>query len=103
VGRAVRADEIGGALVALQAVVDGAAHDDPGFPGILSDLALDVRSYYEEAAVALSPHVPSARSAETWIFKETEAGRLMLQVVDALQARGAPGDVIGYMLPTWDR
>ena len=43
----------------------------------LGAAALDVRAYYEEAAMALAGHVPATRQAESWFFRSTESGALL--------------------------
>jgi hypothetical protein len=77
VGMVADADGIPDLVAAFVRVADGASADDAGFPSDPHRAAQDVRAYYEEAALALSDHVPSARAAESWIFRSTETGRIL--------------------------
>jgi D-proline reductase (dithiol) PrdB len=50
--------------------------------------AMDIRVYYEEAALGLADHVPAARSSEAWFFQRTETGRLFREVVRVIRETG---------------
>jgi len=88
-GRRFDADAVPGAIARLLAVADGARwteqFDDPD--EVLQTVA-DVRVYYEEAALGLADHVPAARSAETWFYQHTEAGRVLKRMTDVLLDTG---------------
>ena len=43
-------------------------------PAQLGQAALDIRAYYEEAALALAVHVPAARQAESWLTASPKPG-----------------------------
>ncbi len=47
-------------------------------------------SYYEEAARALAGHVPAARAAESWFFRDTASGKLLKEVKAKLQEEKLP-------------
>ncbi len=73
----------------------GAAWESFGLePVQIGQAGLDVRAYYEEAALALVDHVPAARQAESWFFRTTEAGLVLRRAQAALKAADAPR-------PTW--
>jgi len=99
VGRIVSADGIPGALEALARIAAGTAWTEAGLPGELPALLMDVRCYYEEAALALSEHVPEARAAESWLYRRTETGALIRAVYDRLRAADPPFPGIYYVLP----
>lgn len=50
----------------------------------------DISAYYQEAASALSDHVPEARAAETWFYKKTAAGKVILKAREALHEAKEP-------------
>ena len=52
--------------------------------------ALDIRAYYEEAALGLANHVPAARQADSWFHRRTASGDLLRHVQKQLRASGAP-------------
>jgi hypothetical protein len=77
----------------VAAFVRVAAGDDwtvDGTPVVIGDAALDIRAYYEEAALGLADHVPEARQAESWFYRRTASGDLLRQVQKQLRASGAP-------------
>jgi hypothetical protein len=99
VGRVVSADGIPGALEALARIAAGVPWTDAELPGDLPALLMDVRCYYEEAALALSDCVPGARAAESWLYRRTEAGALVRAVYERLRAADPPFPGIFYVLP----
>ncbi|MBI2168546.1 MAG: hypothetical protein HYU28_03465 [Actinobacteria bacterium] len=99
VGRVVDADGVAEAVSAFARVVDGTPWEEAGFPAPPNEVALDVRAYYEESALALVDHVPAARAAEAWLYRETETGRLLHRAQAALRDAGAPFPVWFYVVP----
>lgn len=99
VGEAIDADGVPAAVAALLRVADGTPLTQAELPGSPRQLGLDIRSYYEEAALALADHVPAARQAEAWFFAETETGRLLLRAQAALRDAGEAEPVWRYMVP----
>ena len=65
----------------------------------LGAAALDVRAYYEEAAMALAGHVPAARQAESWFFRSTESGALLRRARAAIRAADGPRQAWFPMVP----
>jgi hypothetical protein len=80
-------------------IADGEPLDAVGLPGEPRLAALDVRSYYEEAAVALTDHVPAARQAESWFYGSTETGAVLKRAQAALREAGAPFEVWWPLVP----
>ena len=104
VGRVVSADGVPEALARFVAIAEGdawraGAEDE----GMLAAMAMDVRTYYEEAAVGLSDHVPAARAAETWFFQSTEAGRVLRRAREAIASVDSAADVVNYLVPLSQR
>jgi hypothetical protein len=104
VGRVVSADRVPEALARFVAIAEGdvwrAGTEDEG---LLAAMAMDVRTYYEEAAVGLSDHVPAARAAETWFFQSTEAGRVLRKVREAIASANPNAEVLNYLVPLSQR
>jgi hypothetical protein len=72
-------------------IADGGDWEAEGLDELdLGAAAIDVRTYYEEAALALSDHVPAARQAESWLYQVTETGLVLHRAKAALLAADAP-------------
>ena len=72
-------------------ITDGAGWNEVGLePAQLGQAALDIRAYYEEAALALADHVPAARQAESWLYRVTETGRVLRMAQTIIRAADAP-------------
>jgi len=93
VGRVIGPDDIPVVVEQLVALVETRRWEPSAVPGTLTDVAMDVRAYYEEAALELSSPLPAARSVEAWFFRQTMTGQLLLAVQSALQEQGEPRDV----------
>ncbi|MGA3036440.1 MAG: hypothetical protein ABSE64_03055 [Vulcanimicrobiaceae bacterium] len=81
-------DTIPALLQAFLKIAAGASPEEAGLPSEPHRAALDVRAYYEEAALALADHVPQARATESWFFQQTEAGKLLRSAQKQLIAAG---------------
>ena len=88
VGRAVSADDVPKAIAAFIAIADGEPYKEQGLEGHPLQWSRDITSYYEEAAAALTDHVPAARSAESWLYQKTETGKLLLRARRGLKEAG---------------
>ena len=72
-------------------ITGGAPWDTIGLePAQLGHAALDLRAYYEEAALALVDHTPAARRAESWFYRSTATGALLREAQAILRAADAP-------------
>jgi hypothetical protein len=60
---------------------------------------MDIRSYYEEAALALAGHVPAARAAESWLFRSTQTGAVLHAALASLRAADPPYERLFYIVP----
>jgi hypothetical protein len=104
VGRVVTADGVPEALARFVAIAaDGEAWDVVAGDENLAAMAMDIRIYYEEAAIALSDHVPAARAADAWFFQSTEAGRLMRKVREVIALADPKAEVLNYLVPYGQR
>jgi len=75
-------------LEAFLKIAAGTLPENAGLPSDPHRSALDVRAYYEEAALALADHVPQARATESWFFQQTEAGKLLRKAQAQMIAAG---------------
>jgi len=88
-GRLVDADGIPSLLEAFIKIREGTPYKEAGIPtNNLLEASKDIMNYYEEAAVAIADHVPGARAAESWFFRETATGKLLIEVRDKLMSEG---------------
>jgi hypothetical protein len=99
VGRVVDAAGVADAVESFVRVADGDALESVGLAGPPSEVVLDIRAYYEEAALALADHVPAARAAESWLYRTTATGRVLHRAQAALREAGAPPAVWFYLVP----
>jgi hypothetical protein len=94
------ADRIPDLLVALARIGDGIPVESTGLePTLIAAAGLDIRAYYEEAALALVDHVPAARQAESWLYRTTAAGRVLTAARDTLRDEGASRAVWFALVP----
>ena len=101
VRRSGGADRVADLVMAFVRVGDGAALDDVGIePQTLGGAALDIRAYYEEAALSLVDHVPAARRAESWFYRQTLAGTALRRAQAALAAAGVSRGIWFSFVPT---
>jgi hypothetical protein len=98
-GKALTLDTVSAAIQGFLNIVEGVAPDQAGLPASPALCAADLRAYYEEAALGLADHVPAARQAEAWFFKQTEVGQLLLGAQAALKRSGAPQQAWFYLTP----
>jgi hypothetical protein len=99
VGRVVDADGIPDAVGAFARVAEGVPWREAGLPGDPAPVAMDIRSYYEEAALALADHVPAARAAESWLYRTTEAGTVLKAAMSRMAQDDPPYERILYLVP----
>ncbi|NOX30430.1 MAG: hypothetical protein GXP35_10350 [Actinobacteria bacterium] len=94
-GRAIDADTVVTAVEAFARVAEGTPWEEagipgvPGEPGIVSRVSLDVRGYYEMAALALSDHAPESWAGVRWFLNETETGKVLREVRAKMRDSGA--------------
>jgi len=96
VGRATDPDGIPDLVGLLVRIAAGEKWDEVGLPGDPISCAHDVRTYYEEAAVALAGGVGGG-SAEVWFSDVTEGGRTLLSARRQMKEQEAPFAFWFYM------
>jgi hypothetical protein len=99
VGRVADADAIPEAVAAFVRISEGTPWNDAGLPGDPAAVAMDIRSYYEEAALALAGHVPAARAAESWLFRSTATGAVLKAALAAMGSSDPPYERLLYIVP----
>ncbi len=101
VGREITADQVPDALAVLHQWAEGAPWKEVSLPGRNPiAVCMDIRTYYEEAALQLvDGPTPSGRSAEAWFHESTEAGRTLMTARKHLKDQGAPFPLWFYMAP----
>ena len=101
VGRTGTADDIPDLIDVFIKISDGTVLEEIDVPG--GDhvaVAMDLRSYYEEAALSLVDHVPDARQAESWIYRSTRLGEVLHQAQANLKAAGKDRRDWYYLMPS---
>jgi hypothetical protein len=99
VGRTTDADDIPDAVAGFVRVAEGVPWTEAGLPGDPAAVAMDIRAYYEEATLSLAGHVPAARAAESWLYRSTEAGKVLKAALAALGAADPPYEQLFYIVP----
>jgi hypothetical protein len=100
VGQIVDAEGIPDALRPFVEVVEGRPWNEVEYPGGNPTTTLmDIRAYYEEAALGLSDHVPAARASESWYYRKTQAGELVRRYLDVVKDAEPPFPGTFYILP----
>jgi hypothetical protein len=99
VGRVVDADGVPDAVAGFVRIIEGTPWPQARLPGDPAAVAMDIRSYYEEAALALAEHVPSARATESWLFRSTETGAVLKAALAAMGSGDAPYERLFYIVP----
>ena len=100
VGRVVDADGIPEAIRPFAEVADGKPWNEVSYPGgDPTTLLMDIRAYYEEAALGLSDEVPAARATESWYYRKTSAGALVRRYFEAVKDADPTFPGTFYVLP----
>ena len=105
VGRVVRPDGIAEAIMLFVAVADDGVHwKSVAWPGKdLMATLMDIRLYYEEAALALTDHVPGAHQSDAWFYESTEMGRLARRFKETVETQDPPFKGGPFLLPTYQQ
>ena len=100
VGRVVDADGIPDAIGAFIEVADGAPWNEVDYAGgHAATLLMDIRAYYEEAALGLSDGVPAARSAESWYYRKTSMGDVVRRYYARVKDADPPFPDLFFVIP----
>ena len=94
-------DRVPDLVACFVAIAEGGAWDGAGLePAQFGQAALDIRAYYEEAALALVEHVPAARQAESWFYRSTVTGSVLRTAQAIIRAAEAPRAAWFALVPT---
>ncbi|MBY0399848.1 hypothetical protein K2X89_06100 [Myxococcota bacterium] len=100
VGRVVDADGIPEAIRPIAAVAEGAPWQAVAFAGgDVATLLMDIRAYYETAALGLEDGVPAARASESWYHRKTQMGALLGRFFAAVKDQKPPFPGLFYLIP----
>lgn len=100
VGRVVDADGIPEAIRPFADVVAGAPWNSVEYRGgRIPEVLLDIRAYYETAALGLSDHVPAARASESWYHRNTRMGELLRRYFEIVKQADPPFPGLFYLIP----
>ena len=98
--RAGGPDNVRANVEAFLRIASGTPLDEAGFDAAqVGPAALDVRAYFEEAALGLSDHVPAARQAESWFYRTTRTGLVLREARAAIVAADGPRGAWFPMVP----
>ncbi len=103
VGRVIQPDDVPDAIALFVHVADHGTHwKAVAWPGkdLLTTL-MDIRLYYEEAALALVDHVPAAHQSDAWFYESTEMGALLGRFRSAVEAQDPPFKGSAYLFPAY--
>lgn len=97
VGRVADADAMPAIAAAFVRIAAGESWDAVGLPADPVQCAHDLRTYYEEAALALDPDAADPGRAEAWFYEVSEAGQALLAARLAMRDSGAPFEFWFYL------
>ena len=98
VGLGVAPDRVEEVAAAFVRIADGTPWREAGLPANPVACALDLRSYYEEAALALVDGVPGAGAAEAWFSGTTATGAALRAARDRMREADAPFPLWYYLV-----
>ena len=100
VGRVVDADGIPDAIRAFVEVASGTPWNEVEYVGDdPTTLLMDIRTYYEEAALGLDDGVPAARATESWYYRKTSTGDVVRRFFEAVKAADPPFPDLYFVIP----
>ena len=100
VGRVVDANGIPEAIRPFVEVVGGKRWNEVEYlGGDATTLLMDIRAYYEEAALGLADEIPAARATESWYYRKTSMGDLALKFLDEVKDGDPPFPGTFYVVP----
>lgn len=101
VGHAGGVDDIVGFVETFIALAEGRTVEELGLEdGAHLAMAMDLRSYYVEAALSLADHVPAARAAEAWLYDGTQLGEVLHAAQAQLHGQGRDRQDWYYLIPS---
>jgi len=88
-GREIEVDEVVSAIEAFVRIADGTPWNEAGVPGIPPRVVMDIRGYYETAALGLTDHAPESWAGVRWFQNETETGKVIRDAQVRMRDSGA--------------
>ncbi|MDH3684470.1 MAG: hypothetical protein OEV40_31510, partial [Acidimicrobiia bacterium] len=79
-------------------VAEGTPWKEAGIPGIPARVTMDIRGYYEAAALSLTDHTPGAFEATRWFLRETEAGKVIIAAREQMKADGVKQPIWQFLI-----
>ena len=96
--RVVGPDEVPAAIESFVRVAEGTPWKEAGIPGIPARVTMDIRDYYEAAALSLADHTPGAFEATRWFLRETEAAKVILAARERMKADGVKQPIWQFLV-----
>ena len=96
--RVVQPDDVPAAIESFIRVADGTPWKEAGIPGIPARVTMDIRDYYEAAALSLADHTPGAFEATRWFLRETEAAKVILAARERMKADGVKQPIWQFLV-----
>jgi D-proline reductase (dithiol) PrdB len=94
----VEADGVEAAAAGFVRISGGTPWREAGLPANPVACALDLRTYYEESALALIDGVPRAGAAEAWFYGATATGAALRAARDRMREADAPFPLWYYLV-----
>jgi D-proline reductase (dithiol) PrdB len=98
VGLAVPPERVDDVAASFSRIAAGTPWREAGLPGNAVACALDLRTYYEEAALTLLDGTPGPGAAEIWFYGSTAAGATLRSARERMRAAGAPFPLWYYLV-----
>jgi hypothetical protein len=96
--RVIGPDDVPAAIESFVRVAEGTPWKEAGIPGIPARVTMDIRDYYEAAALSLTDHTPGAFEATRWFLRETEAAKVILAARERMKADGVKQPIWQFLV-----
>lgn len=96
--RTIGPDDVPAAIESFVRVAEGTPWKEAGIPGIPARVTMDIRGYYEAAAMSLTDHTPGAFEATRWFLRETEAGKAIIAAREQMKADGVKQPIWQFLI-----
>ena len=96
--RVIGPDDVPDAIESFIRVAAGTPWKEAGIPGIPARVTMDIRDYYEAAALALADHTPGAFEATRWFLRETETAKVILAAREKMKADGVKQPIWQFLI-----
>ena len=101
--RVIGPDDVPSAIESFVRVAEGIPWKEAGIPGIPARVTMDIRGYYEAAALSLADSAstgaaPGAFEATRWFLRETEAAKVILAAREKMKADGVKQPIWQFLV-----